>query len=257
MRARLIVILLSFTFVVGCQKSAANLPAPSSESVQITSAYPAVVEVILPGGEGLCSGTFVSPRAVLTAAHCALNDGTYTINASFGTFTTANHIKLGAGVVDDPNDIALIYFTTNIADPNQGQVMNIGSSVHEGDTARLIGYGCTNISTRTGAGLKRTGTNVVDTIDDYINFLTPTDSTTGGDSQALVGAVNRAGSCFGDSGGPAALDNGTSLALVGVTHAGGTDSDGIVSEYVDMTRSDNRAFISSQNSALGLGIIGF
>ncbi len=258
MRARFITILLSFTFLVGCQKNGANLPAPNGEEVQATTAYPAVVEVILPGGTGLCSGTFVSPRAVLTASHCALNSGTYEVITSFGVFSTTNRVQYGPGVVDDPNDIAILYFDSDIADPTQGQVMNIGKSVQQGDVATLVGFGCTNIDTKTGAGIKRSGTNVVDSIDDYLEFLTPIDGTTGnGSTQAILGSSNRAGSCFGDSGGPAALSSGGTLVEVGVTHAGGTDSDGIVSEYVDLTRTDNSGWLSSQNSTYNLGIAGF
>ncbi|WP_396133675.1 trypsin-like serine protease, partial [Chamaesiphon sp. OTE_75_metabat_556] len=46
----------------------------------------------------------------------------------------------------------------------------------------------------------------------------------------------RAGSCFGDSGGPALQANGDSQNVVGVTHAGGTMGSNIVSEYSDLTR---------------------
>ena len=35
-----------------------------------TTGYPAVVEVIAPDGQTLCTGTFISRSAILTASHC-------------------------------------------------------------------------------------------------------------------------------------------------------------------------------------------
>src|SRR5439155_14651374 len=129
---------------------------------------------------GLCSGTFISEKAVLTAAHCAKTDGDYQVVASFGSFTTNQKVVLGPGVVDDPNDLAILIFDHNVASRGQGQVADIASSIHVGDTVRLVGFGCNNVTTRTGAGVKRTGTNVVAQISDYIEFDTPLNDSNSG-----------------------------------------------------------------------------
>ena len=246
-----------FGFVaMGCQKKDLSfLPTPNGQYALVTNEYPAVVKVILPRGQGLCSGTFISRRAVLTAAHCTQASGTYTVITSFGTFTTANRVNFGPGIVDDPNDISILFFTQDIADESEGQVASLGSDVRRGDTLRLIGYGCNDLDKRTGSGVKRTGTNMVYEVNDYIEFVTP-QSNLGG-SRGILGPENRAGSCFGDSGGPAVQTRSGSMILVGVAHAGGTTEDGIVSDYVDMTRADNRNFIATQNANYSLGIAGF
>lgn len=242
---------------IGCQKkSLLDLPAPSSDEVSETSEYPAVVKVILPGGRGLCSGTFVSARAVLTAAHCLPASGSYTIVSSFGTFTTNKMAKYGPGVVDDPNDIGLLYFDRDVASEALGQVASIGSRVSSGETLRLVGFGCKDVVTRRGSGVKRSGTNVVYELNEYIEFLTP--RSTVGSYRGIIGASNRAGACFGDSGGPAAetREDG-SFIVKGVAHTGGEDDDNYVSDYVDMSRGDNRGFIAQVNRDNNLGIAGF
>lgn len=259
--------------LAGCGQNsniAQNLPTPDGITAQPTSQFAAVVMVILPGGTGLCSGTFISPNAVLTAAHCSLTSGEYQVIASFGTFTTSNVVHFGPGQVDDPNDIALLIFSQNVASASQGQVYNIGTSVSVGNTLRLVGFGCDDVSSRDGAGVKRTGTNVVESIDDYLEFQTPLDSTNSGSTgttQALeipggagkgriIGPDNLAGSCFGDSGGPAINEAGGTELIVGVTHAGGANGSVENSEYVDLTRSDNQGWLTQMNSQYSLGIQG-
>jgi hypothetical protein len=250
--------LLTLVLTLGaCQKAIDGLPTPSSESVTVTSDYPSVAMVVLPGGMGLCTGTFVSSRAVLTAAHCTVRAGLYTVIASFGTFTSSYYETFNgnnpvADAVNDPNDVAIIYFDHDVADASKGQVSSIGSRVSEKDVLRMVGFGCNDLDKHTGTGVKRTGTNMVYLVDDYIHFNTP------GSSKGLLGPNNRTASCPGDSGGIAGKDVGDgSMVLLGVTHAGGYTDQGIESEYVDMTRNDNRAFVARVNQAHGLGIAGF
>jgi secreted trypsin-like serine protease len=261
-KAQLCASLTTLFLLIGCQSNVATLPQASANAVETTASYDAVVELIMPGGQGLCSATFISPNAVLTAAHCAQLSGEYTFITSFGTFTTSN-VQTFSGApltdaVDDPNDVAILWFNTPVATASLGQVYNIGNSVDVGETLRLVGYGCDNFDTHVGTGVLRTGTNLVYSIDDYINFMTPVNSADY--ANALVGPDNLAGSCAGDSGGPALYQDGQgNYWIEAITHAGGYyNSTEIQSEYVNVaTNSDNRAFVSQLNGQYNLGIVGF
>ena len=242
--------------LIACQKrSLLDLPSPSGSAAYVTNEYPAVVKIGLPGGRGLCTGTFISPRAVLTAAHCTPTSGNYTVSTDWGTFMTSQKVVMGPGVVDDPNDIAILIFSTDVADPEQGQVAAIGGGASPGQVLRLIGFGCNSFETRRGAGLKRTGTNMVYDVNDYITFLTPRNDS--GTRRGIIGSDNRAGACFGDSGGPAAANREDgALVVLGVAHTGGEADDDYVSDYVSLGRGDNRNFISNANNTYNLGIEG-
>jgi secreted trypsin-like serine protease len=239
---------LIFTLLLlGCSLKNANitLPTPDSSSSTITTGYNPVVEIITPDGTHLCTGTFVSSVVILTAAHCALDSGRYSIITPFNTFYSSNVIHFGPGTVSDTNDIALIIFNSSVSN----QFYNIGTQTAIGDILQLVGFGCDNIDSKTGAGLKRTGSNMVDALGYFIQFVTPITSTDSG----ILGPDNVAGSCFGDSGGPALNSN---LQVVGVTHAGGNEGSYILSQYVDLiNQQTNRNWIAAQNVAYNLNII--
>ena len=223
-------------------------------AVSVTKDYPGVVMILIPGG-GLCTGTFISPRAVLTAAHCTPRAGSYSVLSSFGSFVTSHYEKFGEGVVEDPNDIAILMFDKNYANAEEGQIHPIGTSVRAGETVQIVGYGCNDLSARTGSGKKRKGTNQIETVNDYIELASP-DSIPSmhSDSRGILGPSNRAGSCFGDSGGPMFQTQKGNIAIVGATHAGGTDGNTIVSQYIDLNRADNLDFIHRVDSRHSLQV---
>lgn len=242
--------------LVGCGKDLTKgLPNPSSRYAAETKGYSAVVMVILPGGRSICSGAIISPRAVLTAAHCLIKSGRYQIEVDGRIFSTYTRVWKGQGTVESTDDIGLLLFS-EIIGSGPDQIYEIGGDIREKEQLRLVGYGCQNIETREGSGVKRTGLGVVAFLDDYINFLTPQTSSS---TRGIMGPDNLAGSCFGDSGGPALSERDGKFQVVGITHAGGRYGNNYISEYTDITGrvSDNRSWLAQMNDEHDLDIRGF
>lgn len=249
------VLLAVSLFLVSCQKALdleSGLPLASQYNVSITKDFPGVVFVRTPSG--YCTGTIVSPRAVLTAAHCTQRNGQYEVSGGFGpSVFTSQKVNYGPGEINDPRDISLLVFPAGTFQSKH--VIKIADSIRSGDIATLVGYGCNNVFTEVGGGVKRSGTNQVARLGDYVEFYTPASSS---GMRGIIGPSNRAGSCPGDSGGPALKEVNGELQVAAVTHAGGVMGGTIISEYVDISnRSDNRGFIAQVNRDENLGIQGF
>mgnify|MGYP000550068276 CR=1 FL=1 len=232
-------------FVISCSQSTnPKLPEPLEGDLAIsTQTLPGVVKVL---SNVACTGAFVSPRAVLTAAHCLQQGGPYHIRSHGINLTTTKAYAMAQTAQSGKNDLGILVMDPPIAPE---KVVPIGRLPKVGETLNLIGYGCNNTETRGGAGIKRMGTNVLVRIRDYLELSTPLPK-----SKNIIGPKNRAGSCFGDSGSPLLKRTGDIYNVVGVDHGALIYDEEQLSVFVNLYDSDNRNFIESVNAEENLGI---
>lgn len=182
-----------------------------------------VVSIRTPGGYR-CSGVVVSPRVVLTAAHCLVDlRDTDTVRVAYGSqdgeYPEIDAVEFGSYPTYDSNpqhqdihDYGYVLLATDFTVPG-GYVPMITTqdewdeAMVEGRAVILVGWG------ETGGGITTSGTKrkVTTTIRRFsaagLEFFA------GGDQQDT---------CGGDSGGPAyvRMDDGT-LRVAGITSRGG------------------------------------
>jgi hypothetical protein len=248
-----IFILISVVIVMGCGRTdfSSLVPKASGHNGMVTTGFTGVVMIFSPSLTSMCTGFLVSDRAVMTASHCVSDTGTYKIRTAWGSYYTSTKRRLGTGDVNDETDIALLITNTPMIDLLSPEIYAFANTVHDGDIVTAVGYGCDDREDQGGAGIKRYGTNAVET-GNYLTVYTPFSV-----GQALIGDFTQIGTCFGDSGGPLFTYVDGHYKVVGVTHAGGEIGSYYFSEFVDVARrSDNRTFLAQVNAEFSLGMQG-
>lgn len=226
---------IALFFFTGCGQSLSErqLPRPSTRVAAASQAFPGVVMIT---GKELCTGTLVGPSTVLTAAHCLRGGGPFTVHTSKGPIQSTQQAQLGVGIEGDAHDLALLYLPSFSAPSHEIIPIGWGGSV--GDTVTLVGYGCSSSENPHSGGLKRIGTNVIADRTDFLEVATP-----GLQIRGIAGPENRAGVCFGDSGGPLLKQTANGFVVIGVGHGAYNEDSRQMSQFVNLSESTNKNFL--------------
>lgn len=254
---------IASVFLLGCQPQATD---PSSTKVTNglqTNNYPAVQ--LVRGNGYICTGTFVSPRTLITAGHC-VNRASSTgdvgvVSRISGRLEKSTKLIIGNYETELNNgvnysDLSIVLFGNDVVP--ESDIATVASRAPAiGSTLTIVGYGnnvnysaaevdsqikncmqrgnnavfCSENARRgEGSGTKRMGTNTVAALrGGMITFYGVNRTTTGVTSGTQVSSGS------GDSGGPMFVNG----ELVGVT-SGGTDT---ISQYVNLNSYTSQALL--------------
>lgn len=163
-----------------------------------------------------CTGTLIGPHHIVTAAHCV--KGMSTVGISWGNkLTGPNSAVTVTGYTSYPSyqdgsrdfDIGIISFSGTLPSNMQPVPLAASSQPQRGQELLLAGYGqTTNDDSQSNIDLRqvKVKVDIVDTSRRVVDIEKNT----------------KRGGCFGDSGGPAFVEESGSLKLVGATSGPGT-----------------------------------
>ncbi len=168
-----------------------------------TTDYPAVGMIQI-GNGGLCTGTLVGQRTVITAAHCLQPGASYWFMVGGGSYqANSAHAHPNWSTYTLTNDIALLLLSQA---PDVPSMPVATSAPSVGQEITLVGFGVTG-ETQEDAGIKRVATNTINDLDSARFSFAGSGAGTGS-------------TCFGDSGGPAFATLGGKVVQIGVTSSG-------------------------------------
>jgi|GEM_PF-1992106 len=195
----------------GCALDEPALGTGDGEIVNglVDHGHPSVARVLLTADTSptapACTGVLITSSSVLTAAHCVTDGWGYRIEFAGGSgFVGVATRHPDYDPTTDANDLAVISTSDKVGRRFRAR---LATSVVADTPITLVGFGYTT-ATSGQDGLKRYGTNVIDTVtDDFFYFDTALTSPPG----------TEAATCYGDSGGPAFLGGVDSDCIGGVT----------------------------------------
>ena len=204
-------------------------PAPKDK-------YPSTVRIF--SGGGSCTATLIGPKVLLTAAHCVDDGGSVRFDYK-GSSVNSKACKHHDGYSDNTTkDFALCEVP---ALTGKWETINTNHKlVSKGDKVTLTGYGCTEPGGEGGNdGILREGGATVTGVPSRNSFDIVT--------RASAGAL-----CYGDSGGPAFVENGTSRVLIGVNSRGNIKD----TSYLSAVHMADQGFMKKWADERGLKICG-
>lgn len=167
----------------------------------------------------ICSGVFTSPKMVLTAAHCLINNTPYAVTSGNINFPILS-VEINKNFRDDRQLNALFNDTAIITVKTTSPSFITPLSASTGETIRVFGYGQSDDGS--SGMLMATQMKIYDITHDHLVSYYDSES---GDA------------CFGDSGGPAIITRDGIDYLAGIVSSGST-SDCSPGEKVLFTRID-------------------
>lgn len=179
-------------------------------------------------GEYICTASIIAEDLIVTAAHCVAEDPSNPTDPTKMLIVFSTHMPTSASdpsvhrvsgylanpgwtaaiQAPDAHDVAVIRFEGGLPAGYQPAQLLGAQNLSPGESVTLAGYGISTIRDtdgKTAGTLREVNVNVAQLY---------------GQTEVAVDESHGKGSCSGDSGGPAFINNGGSLLLWGVTSRG-------------------------------------